>query len=44
LLRRGKPYEALGGQAAPVSAAEAGEQRKTRRALEAPLPGAKSRH
>jgi Ca-activated chloride channel family protein len=44
LLSLGRQYEALGAQAAPVSAAQAGEQRKKLRALEAPAAGAKSRY
>lgn len=44
ILNLGKQYEALGAQAAPTSAQQAGEQRKTLRALQAPAAGAATRY
>jgi Ca-activated chloride channel family protein len=44
LLELGRQYEALGAQAAPASALQAGEQRKTLRYLQAPAAGATSRY
>jgi Ca-activated chloride channel family protein len=44
LLNLGKQYEAMGAAPPPKSATEAGEQRKSLRAMEAPAPGSKSRY
>jgi Ca-activated chloride channel family protein len=44
LVDLGKQYKQMGAAPPPKSATEAGEQRKSLRALEAPSPGSKSRY